>query len=373
MAGARSRYVCSECFADSALDGFAARHATRRTCDFCGASAPSVDLKKMVAHIGLCLRRVYECEPADRHSSTDALKTSELLKDIVRLELPRDSAGALSRAICRGLGKVRWRERNRTKRMKDAWRNFREILLWKRRFFLDGILKDLRYATPEGFFQEIANTAEDRDLCVNLEKGTLLYRARWQPSAALLRTPEQLGPPLPFQAIQANRMNPPGIPYFYASDSENTALAEIGKSPGCYALARFETSRPCRIVDLQRVRRPPSIFAEEAIRDYEAFDEIQDLNLLRWFAHAIAQPVPGDSLPHIEYVPTQVLSEFFRTYEFFEPPLEGIRFLSAQDPTGSNLVLFVGQEALHGTAGHRTENRRGPWISLVDVKDVVIP
>jgi hypothetical protein len=139
-------------------------------------------------------------------------------------------------------------------------------------------------------------------------------------------------------------MNPLGIPYFYASDSENTALAEM-EEPGRYALARFETERPCRIVDLQRVREVPSIFVAMEEFDCQVFQENQDLSVLRWFAHAIAQPVKGDGKRetdlHVDYVPTQVSAEFFRTCEYFERPLEGIRFLSARDPNGSNLVLFA--------------------------------
>jgi RES domain len=251
-------------------------------------------------------------------------------------------------------------------RVQSSWDQFREIFLRKRRFFLDGIGDQYPNLSPEGFFQHVADTAQKRGLCSELPARSMLYRLRRQKTPEQYRTVAELGPPLPCQALQANRMNPPGIPYFYGADSKATALAEIAKDPGIYALACFETERSCPVLDLRRVRSAPR-------RTKNADDRtIEDLKVLHWFAKTIAQPVSRDSFQHLEYVPTQVLAEFFRTYEFFDPPLEGIRFLSAQDPEGSNVVLFTGQEAFHGTQPSRAAGS-APWISLVDVRDVSIP
>ncbi len=259
--------------------------------------------------------------------------------------------------------------RRANERVQSSWDQFREIFLRKRRFFLDGIGSQYPNLSPEGFFQHIAETANKRGLRSELPAHSRLYRLRWQERPAQYRTVTELGPPPPEFTLRANRMNPPGIPYFYGADSETTALAEIAKDPGLYSLACFETERPAPVLDLRLVRRAPR---RTRNADYEAVQQYEDLKVLHWFAHTIAQPVPRDSAQHVEYVPTQVLAEFFRTYEFFDPPLEGIRFLSAQDPNGSNVVLFTGQEAFHGTARSR-EPGRTPWISLLDVRDVRIP
>ena len=369
------RYVCAECFADPALREYAARHSSGRGCSFCGDNVPAAFLEDVAAHMRACLELAYGGTGGVARPGTPGFSTTRLLKESVTLELPRDPGGRLFRAICRGIGKGPWHEGDHSLRAAEEWRNFREIFLGKRRFFLDGVLRDSgRIATLEGFFQSIADTAERRGLCVEIEKGTPLYRARWQQTPGQLTGPEQVGPPLPHQAVQANRMNPPGIPYFYASDSEKTALAEIGKEPGCYAMARFETQRSCRILDLKRVHGFPSIFAELDEWNYQTFKRQQELHVLRWFAHAIAEEVSRDIRSHVEYVPTQVLAEFFRTYEYFQQPqLEGIRFLSAKDKHGSNLVLFAGQEAIHGTTlSGQPENAGRAWILLTGVRDRVI-
>jgi RES domain len=67
------------------------------------------------------------------------------------------------------------------------------------------------------------------------------------------------------------------------------------------------------------------------------------LIFLRHFVVEIKKSFKRDDRIHIEYVPTQVVTEWFRTK--FEPgtggPLDGILYGSARRPGGANLVLFI--------------------------------
>lgn len=54
--------------------------------------------------------------------------------------------------------------------------------------------------------------------------------------------------------------------------------------------------------------------------------------------HDLAQPIVLDGREHIDYVPTQVITEYLRFHPVLD--LDGIRFRSAQN-AGVNYVLFL--------------------------------
>lgn len=60
------------------------------------------------------------------------------------------------------------------------------------------------------------------------------------------------------------------------------------------------------------------------------------------FVDAISEPVEHDGTAHIEYVPTQVLGEFFaQSFTYAKRhKLDGTMFPSALLPKAQNLVLF---------------------------------
>jgi hypothetical protein len=71
-------------------------------------------------------------------------------------------------------------------------------------------------------------------------------------------------------------------------------------------------------------------------------NEREELIFLEKFVEAISQPVEKDGCEHIDYVPSQVVSEYFAL--IFQVSrgkhLDGIVYPSAVRPGGRNLVLF---------------------------------
>lgn len=63
---------------------------------------------------------------------------------------------------------------------------------------------------------------------------------------------------------------------------------------------------------------------------------------LEAFVSAISVPVKGDGSEHIDYVPTQVVSEYFaKAFQLEdETRLDGMLYPSSVAPGGKNLVLF---------------------------------
>jgi hypothetical protein len=65
------------------------------------------------------------------------------------------------------------------------------------------------------------------------------------------------------------------------------------------------------------------------------------LRFLHQFANAIMQPVARDDRAHIDYILSQVATEYFREHLFDAGRLDGVRFPSTVDPRGNNVVIFV--------------------------------
>jgi RES domain-containing protein len=161
---------------------------------------------------------------------------------------------------------------------------------------------------------------------------SVVYRVRegWHAG-----TVEALGPP-PAQVSKAGRMNPAGIPYFYLSLSEATAIKEARATAGmAVTVGEWSLASDLYVLDLTKLRAAPSIFSGEwSAYNFAVF--------LFMFTEEISKPVAHDGTEHIEYVPTQVLCEYFaQAFTYAKGrTLGGIVFPSAVHKGSSNLVLF---------------------------------
>jgi len=173
-----------------------------------------------------------------------------------------------------------------------------------------------------------------------------VYRARLGRSGETFQGARQLGTAPTGSAKWANRMSPAGIAMFYGAADEQTAIAEVYE-PGLdrsgsakATIGRFNSSRPLHVVDLTGVLDLPSLF------DPSARHLREKVRLLREFAEAIAEPIQKDGREHIEFVPSQVVTEYFRDVFRVEggTPIDGIMYRSSRRRGGVCYVLFVDNE-----------------------------
>ena len=76
-------------------------------------------------------------------------------------------------------------------------------------------------------------------------------------------------------------------------------------------------------------------------------DPRQNLIFLHHIAREISRPIARDDRVHVEYVPTQVVTEFFRTVATRgESNIDGIAYRSSRRTGKSSMVLFVEQTNL---------------------------
>ena len=351
--------VCSKCFGDHFIQAFILSSAQSYVCDFCGrktrSRATAAPLDEVFEFILLAIGREYE-------RAVDALgwngaeggfqgknwDSHELLEDVIGIELPRDD-GRLLDILVKCLGDEQWCERDPyalrpDERLIGSWTDFCEFIKHKRRYFFmrqsaRNLLAAPEYLSPSELLGFIGDAVQEHSLICELPEGSLIYRARQQKPGQIFRTPSDFGPPPVSNALRSNRMSPAGIVMFYGSSERETAIAEIDDNPQLgIVVGTFRTMRKSRVLDLTRLPRRLGFFEQQS--DSSTVDRYA-LDFLHNFVKSLAAKVAPGEREHIDYVPTQVVTEWFRSsFQPTESPLDGIWYPSSQLQKGRSVVLF---------------------------------
>ena len=139
--------------------------------------------------------------------------------------------------------------------------------------------------------------------------------------------PERMKPP-PHVAHEG-RVNPKGIPCLYVATNKETAMAEVRPWIGSkVSVGQLRTMRELTLVDFSQGHDSKlNFFFEEsppAEREQHIWEQVD---------RAFSTPVTA-GLSTAEYVPTQVISEFFK-----KKGVDGVAYKSQLGP-GFNLALF---------------------------------
>ena len=219
--------------------------------------------------------------------------------------------------------------------------------------------------SPGEVLGTIFEYAQDMGLFREMPQGTQPVRARWEDSKGKWGTARDLGPPPLEKATQSNRMSPAGIPMFYACDDEDTALRETATDPGYFAIGMFDTLRPITLLDLTEIPPIPSIF--EPIPDSADLSPRSILTFLHHVAEQVSRPIERGDHVHVDYVPTQVVTEYVRDQLMWQKSrVDGIEYHSSVHVGHVSYVLFATQDNIGSTlGGHSLEER---WLRLTGVK-----
>jgi hypothetical protein len=141
-------------------------------------------------------------------------------------------------------------------------------------------------------------------------------------------------------------MSAAGISVFYAALDMETARAEtLANLPPIdermLTGASWTNTRPLNVLDLSKLPPVPSFYAQERYdRDHLIF--------LEEFVKSITQPVEHDGREHTEYVPSQIVTEYFRhRYRMHDNVrLDAIVYRSARHKGGRSIVIFASQRDL---------------------------
>jgi hypothetical protein len=275
--------------------------------------------------------------------------TYELLFEELELQLPRDTAlsplaSDLSDAVSDQIWcDYDWLRLDLDDALSYSWEYFCRIVKSERRYFFTEVRHsaddDQDILTPSQMLKKIGSITRQLGLLKTAGAGSKFFRARksW---TKRLSTAAELGPPPEELSLQANRMNPPGIPMFYGASSAKAALREI-QSFGGY-VGEFVALRDLRILDLSYLPNIPSIFSGKPR------EQRLTLAFLRQFQRSVSAPVPRDERVHVEYVPTQIITEYFRYLGVGAEDIDGITYDSVASVDDTNTVLFIGRGEISG-------------------------
>ena len=373
-------FVCVNCFGDPGLVEFIREHAIAEECSFCPpkASVPvAAAIDTVAEHFMECVFQEYDLaanqlgwESAEGgwvgEVSWDA---EELALHVIELEFPQDNQDDLLPHLFGDHFDDNWCPRNAyglndQQRVRFSWEHFCEVVMHQRRyFFLDdeGKPYDREVYSPGEVLRTIFDYAQQENLFKELPAGTPLLRARWEGCEPRLNSPEELGPPPVEKANQPNRMSPAGIPMFYACDDEETALKETGSGPSYFAIGRFETLRAATLLDLTAIPQYPSLF--RPIPDSAEVRPRTVLGFLHHVAEEVSRPIERGERVHVDYVPTQVVTEFIRgQLTWRNSRVDGIRYRSSVHPGHVAYVLFATQENVLETPA--SQSSRDRWLKL---------
>jgi len=377
------RDVCVRCFDDDDLQDFIRAFETKGRCSFCHARNVLIaSLSDMADHLRGFMDENYSKAANDLpyesreggYQGGSIYSTWEVLIEEIGLPLRGDGEVELGEALADAIGDDVWCDYDWTaldldESLQYSWDRFCETVKHHRRFFFQGVGRS-KYSgvddrSPMEILIDIKRLIKGSGLIRTMPKGYRLYRARPREGRTRYTAAADLAsPPVEF-ALQSNRMNPPGIPMFYGAESPKLAVAEVRDSKA--SIGRFQTTRKVRILDLANLPSMPGFFSG-AHRNHRLY-----LSFLHAFTREIVKPIPRDERTHINYLPTQVFTEYLRDARFGGKKIDGIRYPSATGKAGANVVLFATQEDFLGVGEddpHFTFRRRKPLLELTGVSHV---
>lgn len=241
------------------------------------------------------------------------------------------------------------------------WENFCSIVRTKQRFtiFLNSENKD-KYDQnlPHNFLSQLSNHFLP-SLVTTLDPGIKIFRARIVNESENLQHEDLTSPPPAF--AKNNRMSAAGISFFYGGLTTDVSIHEVCSiASETLDVAEFEVIKPIYILDLSvTVEDHASIFDEE----YNFSQEEYYKPFLRHFIRDISKPI-RKSDNGIEYIPTQILTEFIKNtnftgiYDENNIQIQGIQFKSSTMNGGTNIVLFRGPDI----STSNKKNSRDSWL-----------
>lgn len=282
------KFVCADCFGDYAIKDFINSKVSEKHCDYCGKISQSDDiaapLEDVVEFILEGIQYEWDepgncvgwCSAEGGWVGAEVLDTYELIFED-HLELEVDNTDLLD-DIFRSIDIPQWCRQ-------DPYgpKPGEELILdWSR--FADQIKHHVRYVfyrtrareygdrdvlerhQPYEILNKLGEIVNELGLIQTLPANTPFVRARVS-QKKIPKGVKHLGPPPKEKALYSNRMSPAGIPMFYGSVDEKTAIAETydrkDKSHKWVTVATFQTTQQFKVLDLTQLPSFPSLFDAE--------------------------------------------------------------------------------------------------------------
>lgn len=367
------KYVCTHHFEDKYLNRFIQKYGEKGECSYCHRKGCVIDMNNLADHIGMTISVYFndvdsECLPLassyydDDNEEIPGVKrigcfavpakadvyedTSEMMDDLGL----HTECEELNEDIDHLFEDNMWIK----KEPFELWWNEEKVLQWKK------FSKEVKHLRRYTFLADSHDKEDDSNILTDLNNvlhnakeiirtlsvGTCIYRTR--------SLNHELDKDFGFKDITSApnscagqcRMSPAGVSMFYGAFDKETAIEESIKSKDekCLVVGEFSTIREMNVVDLTKLPNNISIWMENW----------QGYAFLKAFHKDITQPLHADGKEEVEYVPSQIFTEYLR-WMFQDKSgknIDGLIYQSCKT-NKANIVLFCDNE------------RNKKWIELV--------
>ncbi len=346
--------VCVRHFEDKTINNFIRKHYQDGYCNYCNKDVKVVDLEDVLVFMMEGISNYYEdaANFMGYNSREDGYQgitfnANELIQE--QIELVTDPF-ELTEDIVNSIEDIAWAEPDRyydseRDELMYQWSYFKDIIKHKARYlFNSNGFKDNEGNEAFKILLEVGRISNGFNLIHKIEKGQKIYRCRQHHRSREFTDIKDLVSPPAELAIYPNRFSPAGISMLYAAFDKETAIRETISRENAKAnritIATFNLERDVYIIDFNRLPKLPSIFQPKKIKSYYLIGFLYDL------VRDFTKDIKKDGKEHTEYVPTQVVTEFFRyTFnQYRKNIIEGIIYPSSKNTSSSSTVLFWDNE-----------------------------
>lgn len=348
------KFVCSGHIDDYAITNFISSTGYSDICTYCEETTKVLPVKELVNFINRGLTAFYE-DPANSmgYDSSEGgylgttYEIEELLDEVIGLEIDNPN---LQDDIVNSFNNTPWCEIDpygdtEKDYLSYNWDYFKDVIKHKSRYLFSQTTQlSENYLhinkNPFEILHEVGRRIEKLNMFSWVRKDTLLYRCRQHERLNEIKDAKDIASPPSQHANISNRMSPAGISMFYCAFDNGTAAKETvdlgDTSKPFYTIGQFKPNEDLYLLDLSVPIQIPSIFDEKDRPEY--FSK----SFLRDFITDLTKGIKRDGYEHIDYVPTQVVTEYFR-YPFCDLntlKIDGIIYPSAKSKTEKSCVLF---------------------------------
>ena len=374
--GLEHKYVCTRHFDDPYLNRLLMRYGEEKehTCSYCGRKGKVCSMQNLMEQVSWKIHMYfddvnnasllyadsfyddeYEGIPGFKRvgeyiapSEAQYFESTRDLMDDLGLETDNDE---LNEDIENTFATEEWIERDilhedYAKTLLNKWLGFAKAVTHSRRY---------TFLATQDFLPLIKGEAGERDtdilsslktlivqqkLIQKLPTGTKLYRTR-----RVKDREKEYGfndiTAAPDKSATENRMSPAGVSMFYASFCKETAKEEcVGDKKDALLWGEFYTKKTLIVLDLTKIPGPSFWM-----------DNWQENQFLHSFNREVTKKLDAKDTNQLQYVPTQVFTEFLR-YMFTDEngdKLDGMIYGSSKTRE-QNIVLFYNQRESSGFA-----------------------
>jgi hypothetical protein len=329
------KYVCAECVHEPDLSrSVSDASESGQHCSFCDAAAAAeMDILLEAFMNGV----VHEYQTADDegvpwdhgYQGAKTYDSWDLVHEQYSDAFPEDVAAEVYECLVKETWAARdgWRLRWDAF-LSDNWDLFVKQITTRNRFvyFVNSTSEHNPDEMGAGELLSALSLSLGRLGCVRpIPPGLRLFRARAISEGYSGWKAADLGTNLDANA-SPSRFSPVGIAMFYAAENATTALAEVGRatSEKRFKLGQFVSTGRADYLDLTAL---PDVQSEFDPRYGEYW---RDVRFLKRFINEVSKPATEEShLAQIQYIPTQVVAEYFLRTPSLGERVKAIRYNSS--------------------------------------------